>query len=427
MNYSESLKYLDSVIRSGIKYDLVNIRRLLALLDHPERSFPVVCVAGTNGKGSVCAFLESILTEAGYKVGLNTSPHLVTPRERMRVNRNIAGKESFAEAITEVRKASETGWRPDDPGRPTFFETMTAASLVYFRRVGVDMAILETGLGGRLDGTNATQPDLSIITRIAIDHPKTLGSSLAKIAFEKAGIARCGKPLLIGKQRPPIGELLAGFARFRGALPIQAIGQWHETARGLILSTPRGVYSGLKPGLSGSFQKENTLCAVRAAEILRTQGFTIDNDAVRRGLAKAEWPGRLEYLEIGRQRVLLDCAHNPNAMREFVRELESYPARRRILIYGAMGDKNIGAILKLLLSKVDSVLLPPLPQNRAADPEDIAQAALDLCPDIRVVSSVSEAWKAAKKSASSEDLIVVTGSLYLVGEFKKATGENPDR
>jgi len=202
MDYAKTLEYLDNVIRSGIKYSLLNIRRLLALLDHPERGFPIVCVAGTNGKGSVCAFLESILSEAGYRVGLNTSPHLVTPRERIRVNREDVGEDGFAEAVAEVRAAAEKGWRDDDPGRPTFFETMTSAALCHFRRADVDIAILEAGLGGRLDGTNGTQPALSVITRISIDHTKTLGRSLRKIrevrdrplrpsAFDRRPASRC--------------------------------------------------------------------------------------------------------------------------------------------------------------------------------------------------------------------------------------------
>lgn len=425
LNYSEALEYLDGIIRTGIKYDLVNIRRLLGLLDHPERRFPIVCVAGTNGKGSVCAFLESVLAEAGYKAGLNTSPHLVTPRERIRINREQATPGEFAEALTDVREAASSGWVADDPGRPTFFETMTSAALTRFRRAGVDIAILETGLGGRLDATNATQPVLSIITRIAIDHPKTLGDRLKKIAFEKAGIARRGRPLLIGKQRHEVGRHLARLARFRGARPVGLHSRWSREGGVLALTTPHNVYRGISLGLSGETQLENAACAVRAAELLRPMGFDIGEQAIIKGLEKAYWPGRLELRDIEGRRVLMDCAHNPNGMRSLVRELKRIPASRRILIFAAMADKNVQSVINSIFPISDVVILPPLPQRRAADPKDLVSLVDAEHPNISIADSVAEAWKAAGRMSREDDLIIVTGSLYLVGEFKKAIGKNP--
>jgi len=423
VDYAEARQYLESVIRAGIKYDLVNIRRLLAALGHPERRFPVVCVAGTNGKGSVCAFLESILAEAGYRAGLNTSPHLVTPRERIRINRRPVSPGEFASALTEVRAASESGWATDDPGRPTFFETMTAAALVHFRRAGADVAILEAGLGGRLDGTNAAQPLLSVVTRISIDHPKTLGRSLGKIAFEKFGLARPGRPLLIGAQRPRVARLLVELARFRGALPVRMGSRWRETEGGLELTTPRQRYARIRLGLGGLAQRENAACAVRAGELLAARGFHIGKGAVVAGLAAAWWPGRLE-LRHGERRVLMDCAHNPEGVRRLVAELDRIPARRRILIYASMGDKDIRAAARRLFPAASKILLPPLPQRRAAKPAEILELTGGLHPDVTTAASVADAWETALASSASEDLIVVTGSLYLVGEFKRATGED---
>ncbi len=419
MNYPETLDYLDAVIRTGIKYNLVNIRRLLDILGHPERAFPVVCVAGTNGKGSVCAFLESILAEAGYAAGLNTSPHLVTPRERIRINREKVSPDEFSAAISQVREAAETGWRPDDPARPTFFETMTSAALCRFRAAGVDFALMEAGLGGRLDGTNGTQPLLSIITRIAVDHSKTLGNSMRKIAFEKAGISRPGRPLLIGAQRPRIGRHLTALARFRGSLPVQSDCRWTGKAESLALETPRRTYRPIKPALPGRYQLENAATAVRAAEIIESLGYHIGEDAVVNGLARAFWPARLELTEISGRRVLIDSSHNPDGVARFLSELDSYPADKRILIYAAMADKAVNSIVAGLFPRFDKILLPALPQKRAAAPGDILALAPQNAPRAEPAPTTADAWQSARRTARPGDLIVVTGSIYLAGEFKK--------
>lgn len=417
MNFAETLEWLDAVTRTGIKYDLLNIRRLLALLDHPERAFPIVCVAGTNGKGSTCAFLESILVEAGYRVGLNTSPHLVTPRERLRIDRTDAGEAEFAAVMSDIRTLSEKHWRADDPGRPTFFETLTAAALHHFRQQKVDIAIMEAGLGGRLDGTNGTQPALTVITRIGIDHVKTLGGSLRRIAFEKFGLARAGAPLVLAQQRPAVETWLRRLAAFRGVHVYGSDGHWRN--RGAALRTPRATYSGLRLGLRGAYQRENAACAVRTAELLGSIGFRIDADAVRAGLAKVRWPGRLELIE-GDVRILIDGSHNADGIATFIAELKKIPARRRILIYATMADKQIVFTAGRLLPLVDDVILPPVPVPRAFEPAALARHALDRW-NIRAetASSVAAAWERARSLYRPGDLILVAGSLYLVGEFKR--------
>ena len=422
MNYTQARQYLEGVIRTGIKYDLVNIRRLLALLGHPERLFPIVCVAGTNGKGSVCAFLESILTEAGYRVGLNTSPHLVTPRERIRIDRRMVSREEFAAAISEVRSAAERGWRLDDPGRPTFFETMTSAALCHMRTAGVDIALLEAGLGGRLDATNATQPVLTVITRIAVDHPKTLGDTLHKIAFEKAGLIRAGKPMLIGRQKAAAARRLEALAAFRGALPIRVGSRWWESGGKLSLRTPRGRYHGIELALPGNYQRENAACAVRAAEVLRSQGLRIDAEAVRDGLARAHWPARLQTSSVEGRAVLIDSSHNPDGIGRFLSELERIPAKRRVLIYGTMADKSVARIAARLFPRFGRIMLPGLPFGRAAEPQALAARAASMGIKADLFADVAAAWHAAKQAAGEGDLVVVTGSIYLAGEFMKAVG-----
>lgn len=426
LTYEEIREYLDGVIRTGIKYDLHNIRRLLELLDHPERSFPIVCIAGTNGKGSVAAFLESILAEAGYEVGLNTSPHLVSPRERLRINRVISNKEEFAQAISVIRQTALDGWNEDDPGRPTFFETMTSAALHYFREKKVDIALMEAGLGGRLDGTNGTQPILTIITRIGLDHPKTLGNTLRKIAFEKFGLGRHGKPLLIAHQRPHVEQHLLKLARFRGSLPYTLTGtSWKQINGTLQLTTPTATYTGITLGLKGRYQRENAATAVRAAELLQGKGFRISKDAIRNGLAKAFWPGRLE-LKDGEPRLLIDGSHNTDGIANLVRELAKIPAKRRILIYGKVGERSPRRTAAKLLPMVDHVFLPPIPIGRANDPHDIARELKDLHPSLKVCASIEEAWQRAREAYTSGDLIIVAGSLYLAGHFKGVIGDGLD-
>lgn len=426
LTYEQCREYLDGVIRTGIKYDLHNIRRLLELLDHPERSYPVVCIAGTNGKGSVAAFLESILAEAGYRAGLNTSPHLVSPRERLRIDRRISTKDEFAQAVAVVREAALKGWSEEDPARPTFFETMTAAALHYFREMKVDIALMEAGLGGRLDGTNGTQPILTIITRIGLDHPKTLGNTLRKIAFEKFGLARPGKPLLIGIQRRHVQQHLIDLARFRGALQFTTSQtRWRKRNNSLDLTTQIAAYNGIVLGLPGRYQRENAATAVRAAELLQGNGFGIDSDAVQRGLAKAYWPARLELKE-GERRILIDGSHNVDGIRNLVREIKKIPARRRILIYGKVGERSARSTGAKLLPLVDRVFLPPIPVGRATDPGELARELHGLHPAMEICTSIDDAWERARAAYKKGDLIIVAGSLYLAGHFKMITRDGLD-
>ena len=422
MNYAETRAYLNQVTRTGIKYDLQNIRRMLDLLEHPERSFPVICVCGTNGKGSTCAFLESILAEAGYKAGLNTSPHLVSPRERLRINRTIATEDDFSAAINKINEIALSGWGPEDPGRPTFFETMTSAALHYFREQKVDIALMEAGLGGRLDGTNGTQPLFTIVTRIGVDHPKTLGNTMRKIAFEKFGLARNGKKLIIAKQRKGVRSHLLNHCRFRGAIPEYVESSWKKKKDGLELTTRRGVYSALELALPGKFQLENAANAVYAIEELRLHGFRITEEHVRAGLRNAFWPGRMEYKD-AEPRLLIDGSHNTDGMAHFIEELRKIPAKRRILIFAKMGDKKLAQTAGKLIPLVDSVYLPQVPVGRAADPQELKVQIEPWFTGAVPTETVKESWELALKEYREGDLIIVAGSLYLVGHFKKAIGD----
>lgn len=421
-SYQQALDYLDEIIRAGIKYDLNNVRRLLQLLGNPQQSYPVISVAGTNGKGSTAAFLESILTEAGYRAGLNTSPHLVSPRERLRINRQIADPEEFARAVGQVAEATLANWNQDDPHRPTFFETMTTAALVHFRDQKVDVALMEAGLGGRLDATNSLQAVLTIITRIGLDHPKTLGNTLKKIAFEKFGLARSGRPLLVAKQRNHVMGHLRQLASFRGAMLRQPSRQWRKQQSHEILLTESAEYRFRKFGIPGSYQRENAATAVAAAEILGRRGFNIPKEAVEKGIETAYWPGRMELKE-SEPRILMDGSHNTDGISNLVRSIKRIPAKRRFLIYGKVGERSPRSTARKLLPLADSVYLPPLHVTRANAPEELMPVVSQYNRDIHLCDSMDDAWQRVNEEYQPGDLIIVAGSLYLVGEFKKTIGD----
>lgn len=421
-SYQQAEDYLNDIIRAGIKYDLNNIRSLLRLLDYPHKAFPHICIAGTNGKGSTAAFLESMLAEAGYKAGLNTSPHLATPRERLRINRVISSHEDFAAAIGAVAGATRQFWREDDPFRPTFFETMTTASLVYFRAEKVDIAIMEAGLGGRLDGTNALDPLATIITRIGLDHPKTLGNTLKKIAFEKFGLARVGRPLIVARQRPHVMKHLRDLAHFRGALISSPEGRWTSKNGIQRLETSLGAYSFNRFGIPGSYQRENVAVAVAAAEMLRKNGFDIDNRSIEKGVEKAYWPGRMELKE-GEPRVLLDGSHNSEGISHLVKAIGRLKASRKTLIYAKVGERSPRQTARKLFPLFDKIYLPPLEVGRAVKPEELLTQIGEFNPPIETCTSLHSAWEKAQSEYRPGDLIVVAGSLYLVGAFKALTGD----
>jgi dihydrofolate synthase/folylpolyglutamate synthase len=424
-SFKEALSYLERVVRAGIKYDLNNIRTLLQLLAYPQNNYPIICVAGTNGKGSTSAFLESILAEAGYTAGLNTSPHLVSPRERLRINREIASEADFAVTISAIAKACNSHWDESDPYRPTFFETMTSAALLYFQQKSVDVAIMEAGLGGRLDATNALNPMLTIITRIGLDHPRTLGNTLKKIAFEKFGLARNGKPLLIAKQRKHIVSHLQNLSTFRGSHLLQALGKWSAKAGIQKLETRESSYNFSRFGIPGSYQRENVTSAVVAAELLNKRGFSISSSNIENGIAKAFWPGRMEFKQ-GPPRILMDGSHNTDGIQNLVVKLKQIPANKLILIYGKVGERSARTTAAKLLPLASHVLLPPLQVGRANNPQDLVNEIDSYNQSIEVCASMEIAWQKAQDIYQNGDLIVVAGSLYLVGEFKKVTGDSLD-
>ncbi len=392
MTFDESLTWLNSTQFFGIKLGLDNIRRLLDHLGNPERQLRILHVAGTNGKGSVCAMLDSVFRAANLQSGLYTSPHLCDFRERVLVNGRMISKEATAELLTRLRDFCK-----DWTHSPTFFELSTALALGHFARERCDFVILETGMGGRLDATNASTPIVSIITPIAIDHADWLGDSISNIATEKAGIIKPGIPVISAPQPPEAAEVLrAKAAECRSPLTF--------------VDRP---YEG-ETGLEGTHQKWNASLAVAA---IRSAGFSAGDPAVAIGLRKVSWPARFQ--RIG-NRIILDGAHNPHAATALVKTWrETFGPEKPSVIFGAMKDKACPEMLAILSEIAASFFFVPVANPRSSDPAELAQSTR--CP-AKIFPSLS----AAIDSAIAEPPpVLITGSLFLAGEALDIFGNSP--
>ncbi len=402
---------------------LTRIHRLLDRLGRPERDLPVVLVAGTKGKGSTAAMLDAILRAAGRRTGLYTKPHLVDYRERIRVNGAMIGSDELADLVAEARPHVEAG-AADPEGVPTYFDVSVALALLSFRRRAVDLAILEVGLGGRLDATNAAAPLLSVITPISYDHMEVLGRTLAAIAREKGGIMRPGRPVVVAPQPAEAQAALAAVAAERGAV-LLAVG---ERARWQIESmSPHGQsvrlaaamdYGTLDLPLVGRHQALNAATAVVTAEALASAGFPAPPEAVRRGLAGLRWPGRVEVLS-ERPTVIVDVAHNIASMQALRDTLvELWPGRRMVLVFAMVathdheGPAAVIAPLADLAIVTEPDHLHPLPADR------LAEALRHYVPRLEVLADRSAALDRALALARPEDVVCITGSFYLAGEAR---------
>jgi dihydrofolate synthase/folylpolyglutamate synthase len=418
MTYAQAVSYLLSVGQElrGVKFDLANISRLLEELGHPERAWPSVHIAGTNGKGSVAAMLEAVLLSAGYRTGLYTSPHLARVNERFRVAGEEISESEFAAVSSDVLAAVERLLASGAlAAHPSFFECLTAIGFEHFRRARCGIAVLEVGMGGRLDATNVVTPLVSVITLVDHDHEAYLGQTLEQIAFEKAGIIKEGGVVVSAPQHPEAAAVIERVARERGARLLRADESALERANGR-----------LRLALPGRHQVSNAAMVVAVVEELRRQGWSISPQALAEGLATVRWPGRLEWLE-GRPPLLLDGAHNPagaRALRAYLCELLGAPAsaagaRRMVLLFGAMRDKAVAEMADLLFPLAAGVVLTRPRQKRAATPQALAEITSHLNPCVMERDDSRAALEAARELAGPDGLVVVTGSLYLVGEIRQ--------
>jgi len=396
VTYKEALAWLYSLQRFGIKLGLENIRRLIAELDVDLRNARVIHVAGTNGKGSVCAMIDSICRAAKYRTGLFTSPHLVSFRERIRMNGEMISESDAAAGLTNIRRLVRD-WDP----HPTFFEVTTALALKHFGDARIDIVILETGLGGRLDATNAVQSNVSALTPIAFDHEKWLGDSIEKIAGEKAGIIKPKTPVVVAPQLPEAEKVIRLRAQECEA-PLQVIDQ---------------PYAKSPIALRGEFQKMNAAIAITAVKAAK---IDINETAIARGLATVEWPARFQCWD---KRTVIDGAHNPAAAKILANTWrEIFAEKRANVILAVLSDKDLSGICEALVSIADSFLLPEIRTERAVDPAALRKVFVDLGRDAEVSASFGEAF--AKARARSAPMLI-TGSLHFAGEVLAHLQDKP--
>ena len=448
MNYEETVRALYALGRELAapqqarvqKFGLENIRVLSSALGNPHLAAPCVHVAGTNGKGSTAAMIESILRAAGFRTGLYTSPHLERINERIRIDGEEISDQAFAASWTRVQHAVESLLAEGKlAAHPTFFECVTAIAFLAFADTAKSpdaqkfIAVYEVGLGGRLDSTNIVGPEVAVITPIDFDHENFLGHSIEEIAAEKAGIIKPGVPVVSAPQRPEALAVIAKRASESGSQLVEAETFWRigelssrEGFYGTVavrIDDPRSREIEMAPALPGKFQVQNALTAATAAVLLRERGLAISDEAIATGISAARWPGRLERIS-DRPAIYLDGAHNPAAARELKNFWEeNFPDRRICLIYGAMRDKAVDEVAGLLFPMAERVILTQPRQSRAISAQHLAEMTAGLAGHVIVIADPGEALERALAEAAAGDLIFVTGSLFLVGDVRRYWSE----
>lgn len=410
----------------GIKLGLENISRLCEALGHPERAFTTLHVAGTNGKGSVTAMVHAGLLAAGVRAARYTSPHLVDLAERFVIGREPIDRAPLEDAARDVLACADALVTSGTlPGLPTFFEATTAVAFELFRRARVEVAVIEVGLGGRFDATNVITPAATAITSIGLDHREQLGSTLESVAFEKAGIIKPGTPVVVGRVPAGARAVIERVATERGAPLVRAFDDvgvsvnMHAGRVTLDVTTPQHDYGPVTLALRGEHQVDNAVVAIRLMEMAHDRGIVLLPGAVVRGLTDATWPARLELLTLGRGRVLLDAAHNPDGAAALARYLVRWHPERPPLVFGAMRDKDVDGMLQAVLPAVGEVVTTTPPISRAADARELAARVRAIAPDRRV-DVVNEPLAAVERALGLGTTICVAGSIYLVGAVRGA-------
>lgn len=420
-NYDQALSYLYDLQKYGIKFGLSSTNSLLKRIGNPQEGLKTIHIAGTNGKGSIAAMLSAMLVRAGFKVGLYTSPHLVRFNERFRLNEQDIEDEEIMAVFERVRAVV------DEREPPTFFEMTTAMALSLFAAKGVDWAILEVGMGGRLDATNVVQPQLTIISNVSFDHQEFLGSTLSRIAREKAGIIKKQVPLITAVKQPvalavikiQCSALNAPCYRLGRQIKVRTLGERRFSYSGLGWRLEK-----LHLPLAGRHQVVNAATALGGLEVLERWGYyNLVEEQIREGLVKTRWPGRLELLGM-QPPVLLDGAHNYAGIMALRQALqEEYTYRRLIVVLGIMADKDLRGMFLRLAPLADRIILTRPKYERAAEPESLRALAGEFAERTELIRPVGEALERAIGLATSEDLVLVTGSLYFIGEVKEIQEE----
>ncbi len=430
------------------KFDLAHMRVLLEALEHPEKRSPAVLIAGTNGKGSTAATVASILQASGLRTGLYTSPHLVTINERMRINGAAIGDDEFALFHDMVdRTAERLVGEGELPWHPSFFEMLTAMAFEYFAREKVDIAVLEVGMGGRLDATNVVEPRVSVITDISLDHQKFLGNTVTEIAREKAGIIRPNGIVVTLPQSPEANDVIGNAILDCGATAVNAVpyvppvspastqvktftAEYAENAEknNIVSRYPLQVMEKkilVETPLIGRHQLRNVALAVATAEELAKQGFPITPDSIEHGIRETRWPGRFQVIAARHNwpEIVLDVAHNPAGAWALRSALSAcYDEQPFTIVFGAMRDKAVSEIAEILFPIAERVVATRADNPRSATPDEIRQAAARTSTEILQENSVPSALARARELVGPAGLVVVTGSIYVVGEAMRELG-----
>jgi dihydrofolate synthase/folylpolyglutamate synthase len=415
---------LQSYQHFGVHLGLERIKQLLEKLDNPHQKVPIIHIAGTNGKGSVCAYLSSVLTEAGYRVGRYTSPHLIDWTERICINQKPISPTELQECLERVVAATE-----NNTETPTQFEIITAAAWLYFAAQKTDIAVIETGLGGRLDATNVCETPLaSVITSISLDHWQILGSTVADIAGEKAGILKAKCPAVIGELpesarivvEKRIQELDCPATWVKPAIDLgQGFAEYHPHPEISVNPRSSAVKIKYQLPLLGKIQLMNSAIAIATLQTLQNQGWQISPTAIESGIAKTQWPGRLQQTTWKNRNILIDGAHNPAAaiaLREYVDRLNDRPSAINWVI-GILATKDCDDILKALLKKGDRLYLVPVPDPKSSSPAELAALAQIICPELTLCQAFPDLTTALDAAVTGDNLTILCGSLYLVGYF----------
>ena len=438
-SYREALNYLNSLINYEKKVDVAYNRRLFNLerirvilerLNNPHLFLKTIHIAGTKGKGSTAAIIASILDAAGYKVGLYTSPHLISPRERIKIGTQFIKEDEFAFHLARIKQVVENTRYEGEPLSPTFFEIYTSVAFTYFYQKKVDIAVIEVGLGGRLDATNVIKPLIGIITPISFDHTEQLGSSLTSIAKEKAGIIKPGSKIVISRQEKEVIPILQDVCKRQGVKFYQ-VGK--DIKFSLIEATPQyqkfkvdGLfkeYPSLFLPLAGEHQLWNATTAIAAVEILQEHGFKIFPHSIQQGIRKVRWPGRLQIIS-SRPVTLVDCAHNGASARSVAKFLKQlYPGRNIVLVMAVLKSKDINAIAEALCPLAGQVIVTQINNPRALSLDEIYTKIKRYCKSEPLKEkNIRQALEKARYIARKDGVVCITGSVYLAGEILNITG-----
>lgn len=415
---------LQSYQHFGVHLGLERINQLLEKLDNPHKQVPIIHIAGTNGKGSVCAYLSSVLTEAGYRVGRYTSPHLIDWTERICINQKPISPTELQEYLERVIATTQ-----DDSETPTQFEIITAVAWLYFAEKKTDIAVIETGLGGRLDATNVCETPLAcVITSISLEHWQILGPTVADIAGEKAGILKSKCPAIIG-ELPEDARMVIEKCIQELDCPTTWVKPAIDLGQGFAeyQSNQNTVTIKYELPLLGKIQLMNSAIAIATIQTLQNQGWKISETAIENGIAKTQWLGRLQQTTWKNRQILIDGAHNPAsaiALREYVDHLNgSQPPINWVI--GIIATKDCDDILKALLKKGDRLYLVPVPDQNSTPPAELATIAQTVCPELTVCETFPELTIALDDAVADENLTVLCGSLYLIGYFLKQQKSQP--